>query len=197
MKEEKLIRCRPCGYIMKESDLKEGDVCPACGMPHTVFEPYREKVSSGRLKFLALDLHPIAIHLSQTFVATIPGLLILHFIFPNFFSEVLTNVITFSVYVFPLTLMASIVTGIADGYARFKTMETPLLKKKIAFSIIIFAVSALQFYLIYKGQVYTWYFLLISLVSLVLAMMLGRMGVKLINVILPGTLKKPKKAVAA
>lgn len=190
MKEEKLVRCRPCGYIMKESEL--GAVCPACGLPHTVFEPYREKVSSGRLRFLALDLHPIAIHLSQTFVAMIPGLIILNFIFPNFFPETLRSVITFSVIVFPLTLLASIVTGIADGYTRFKTMDTPLLKQKIVYSVVILTLSALQIFF-FKENVYTWYFFLTSLVSLVCAVKLGRLGVHLINVILPGTLILRKK----
>ena len=52
MKE--LVRCRPCGYVMEKDKL--GDVCPACGLPHKVFEPYREKVSLNRLFVLNLDL---------------------------------------------------------------------------------------------------------------------------------------------
>jgi rubredoxin len=67
MKE--LVRCRPCGFVI-ESD-KLGDVCPACGMPRKVFEPYRERVSRNRLMLLNLDLHPIAIHLSQALVIAI------------------------------------------------------------------------------------------------------------------------------
>ena len=70
MIDEELVRCRPCGYVMKASDL--GDVCPACGLPRNVFEPYREKVSPNRLFLLSLDIHPIAIHMSQTFVALTP-----------------------------------------------------------------------------------------------------------------------------
>ena len=77
--DEELVRCRPCGYVMKKSELGTG-VCPACGLPHTVFEPYREKVSAKRLFLLGLDIHPIAIHLSQTFVAMIPGLMIFHLV---------------------------------------------------------------------------------------------------------------------
>ena len=60
--DEELVRCRPCGYVMKKSELGTG-VCPACGLPHTVFEPYREKVSAKRLFLLGLDIHPIAITL--------------------------------------------------------------------------------------------------------------------------------------
>ncbi len=190
MNEEKLVRCRPCGYIMKESEL--GAVCPACGLPHTVFEPYREKVSPGRLKFLALDLHPIAIHLSQTFVALIPGLIILNFLFPNLYPDIMHNVITFSVIVFPLTLLASAVTGIMDGYARFKTMNTPLLKKKIILTVIICVLSIIQLFL-FKQNTYTIPFFIVTLISLGCAVKLGMLGVHLIDVILPGTLILRKK----
>ncbi|MCI0523539.1 MAG: hypothetical protein L0Y37_07800, partial [Bacteroidales bacterium] len=68
MKE--LVRCKPCGYVMEAGKLK--DVCPACGMPAKAFEPYRERVALNRLFVLSLDMHPIAIHLSQTFVILIP-----------------------------------------------------------------------------------------------------------------------------
>ena len=51
---------------------KLGDVCPACGLPRKVFEPYRERVSINRLRLLNLDLHPIVIHLSQAMVIAIP-----------------------------------------------------------------------------------------------------------------------------
>ena len=190
MNEEKLVRCRPCGYIMKESEL--GAVCPACGLPHTVFEPYREKVSPGRLKFLALDLHPIAIHLSQTFVAVIPGLIILNFLFPNFYPEIMHNVITFSVIVFPLTLLASAATGVADGYARFKTMNTPLLKKKIIYTILIVLLSIVQLVL-FKQNEYSVVFFIVTLATLFCAVKLGMMGKHLIDVILPGTLILRKK----
>ncbi len=193
MKEEKLVRCRPCGYVMKESDL--GDVCPACGLPHTVFEPYREKVSPGRIKFLGLDIHPIAIHLSQTFVALIPGLIVFNFVFPGFYPDIFHSVILFSVFVFPITLILSFISGIADGIARFKTLSTPLLRSKMIFSIIILILSIGQL-LVFKTNHYTWYFFLLSVASLAIAVKLGMMGKHLINVILPGTLVMRKKTVA-
>ncbi len=197
MSEEKLVRCRPCGYIMKESEL--GDVCPACGLPHTVFEPYREKVSAGRLKFLGLDIHPIAIHLSQTFVALIPGLIILNFLFGSWLlcdtvTTAFDNVIGFSLFVFPLTLIASFVSGIGDGYARFKTMKTPLLKKKIIYSVVILFLSGVQLAIyILTDYSHTWYLLLLSLLSLACAVKLGMMGKRLIDVIVPGTFSFAKK----
>ena len=185
MKEEKLVRCRPCGYVMKESEL--GDVRPDCGLPSDVFEPYREKVSAGRLRFLALDIHPIAIHLPQTFVALVPFLIIFNYLFPNFEPIIIHSVIAFSVYVFPLTLILSAISGYADGLVRFKTIKTPLLIKKIIFSAIIITLSIVQV-VVFKRDAYPWYFLLLSLASLATAVQLGMLGKHLIDVILPGTL---------
>ena len=191
--DEELVRCRPCGYVMKKSELGTG-VCPACGLPHTVFEPYREKVSAKRLFLLGLDIHPIAIHLSQTFVAMIPGLMIFHLIFPNFFPELIHPVISFSVFVFPLTLLLSFASGLLDGLTRFKTLETPLLKSKIIYSLIIVVLADLMA-ILFKPETYNFWIVLLSLGALVCAVKLGLLGKKLINVILPGTYQRRKKKV--
>ena len=106
MKE--LVRCRPCGFVIEADKL--GDVCPACGMPRKVFEPYRERVSRNRLKLLNFDLHPIAIHLSQALVIAIPVLVIITNLFKQFQPEVLKNVMIFSVFIFPFTLILAIIT---------------------------------------------------------------------------------------
>ena len=98
MKE--LVRCRPCGFVMEADKL--GDVCPACGLPRKVFEPYRERVSRNRLRLLNLDLHPIVIHLSQALVIAIPLLVILKSFFSSFQPEVIKNVLIFSVFIFPI-----------------------------------------------------------------------------------------------
>ena len=87
MKE--LVRCRPCGYVMEADKL--GDVCPACGLPKKVFEPYRERVSRNRLMLLNLDLHPIVIHLSQALVIAIPLLVIITKLFTGFQPEFITK----------------------------------------------------------------------------------------------------------
>ena len=89
MKE--LVRCRPCGFVMEADKL--GDVCPACGLPRKVFEPYRERVSRNRLILLNLDLHPIAIHLSQALVIAIPILTILRSFFSSFQPEMIKQCI--------------------------------------------------------------------------------------------------------
>jgi hypothetical protein len=190
MKE--LVRCRPCGFVMEAEKL--GDVCPACGMPRKVFEPYRERVSRNRLMLLNFDLHPIAIHLSQSFVIAIPLIVILTKLFPQFHPELLKNVLVFSVFVFPFTLLLAIITGIIDGLTRFKTLATPLLRVKIIFSLIILSLSVALFF---AGPNEDFYILNLglSILSLVSGIQLGLWGKKLINVILPGTYpqKKVKK----
>lgn len=192
--DEELVRCRPCGYVMKKSELDKIGVCPACGLPHNVFEPYREKVSPKRLFILSLDIHPIAIHLSQTFVALIPTLMIFHLVFPRFFPEVLTNVVTFSLFVFPLTLILSFVSGIVDGLTRFKTLETPLLKGKIYFGIAIFVISVLMLvsFFVFPDR-YSAIDIILGIAAFYCAFRLGIMGKKLIDVILPGTYQRRKK----
>jgi len=190
MIDEELVRCRPCGYVMKASDL--GDVCPACGLPRNVFEPYRERVSSNRLLILSLDIHPIAIHLSQTFVALTPLLIIFHLIFPDFQETIAHSVITFSVWALPISLVLSFISGVVDGITRFKTLRTPLLKSKIIYSIAILILSFTQL-IIFTPNTYTWVTMLIAVASLGCAVKLVLLGKHLIDVILPGTYVRRKK----
>lgn len=182
MKE--LVRCRPCGFVIEADKL--GDVCPACGMPRKVFEPYRERVSKKRLMLLNFDLHPIAIHLSQSLVIAIPILVIITKLFPLFRPVILDSVIVFSVFVFPGTLALAIITGVIDGLTRFKTLATPLLRVKIIFSFIILALSIAMFF-IAPHQEYFILTIILSLLSLIAGIRLGLWGKKLINPILPGT----------
>jgi len=182
MKE--LVRCRPCGFVMEAGKL--GDVCPACGMPRKVFEPYRERVSINRLRLLNLDLHPIAIHLSQAMVIAIPMLAIITHFFPQLYPDVLKNVLIFSLTVFPFTLMLAILTGIVDGLTRFKTLKTPLLRVKIIFSLIILTLSVIMFFVAKNVNNY-FLTVILSFLCLAAGIQLGLWGKKLIYVILPGT----------
>src|SRR5450759_4213070 len=187
MKE--LVRCRPCGFVM-DSD-KLGDVCPACGMPRKVFEPYRERVSRNRLILLNFDLHPIAIHLSQSFVIAIPLMAIITNLFKHFQPELLKNVLIFSVFVFPFTLILAIITGVIDGLTRFKTLATPILRVKIIFSLIILSLSIALFFVAPKSNLYL-LTIALSILSLGAGFQLGLWGKKLINVILPGSYPQKK-----
>jgi rubredoxin len=187
MKE--LVRCRPCGFVMDADKL--GDVCPACGMPRKVFEPYRERVSRNRLVLLNLDLHPIAIHLSQALVIAIPLLAIITNLFKQFQPEILKDVLSFSVFVFPFTLILAIITGVIDGLTRFKTLATPILRVKIIFSLIILCLSIALFFVAPVKNMYI-LTLVLSILSLGAGFQLGLWGKKLINVILPGSYPQKK-----
>jgi len=189
MKE--LVRCKPCGYVMEADKLR--DVCPACGMPRKAFEPYRERVALNRLMVLSLDMHPIAIHLSQTFVFLIPAMIFMTKLFPNFHYEMFSQVLKFSIIVFPLTLVVAIITGIIDGLFRFKILSPPLLRVKIILSIVIFILAVIMF-LVAKSGDYGIVTIILSIACLACAVRLGLWGKKLIDVIMPGSypLRKPK-----
>ena len=187
MKE--LVRCRPCGFVMEAGKL--GDVCPACGMPRKVFEPYRERVSRNRLTVLNFDLHPIAIHLSQALVIAIPFLVIMTNLFKQFQPEILKSVLVFSVFIFPFTLVLAIITGIIDGLTRFKTLSTPILRVKIIFSLIILSLSVALFFIAPQANLYI-LTIILSILSLGAGFQLGLWGKKLINVILPGSYPQKK-----
>lgn len=182
MKE--LVRCKACGYVMEAGKLR--DVCPACGLSSKVFEPYRERVALNRLFILSLDMHPIAIHLSQTFVFLIPVLLLVVNLLPYFNRELFEHVLIFSLYAFPLTLLAAIITGIIDGLYRFKSLDPPLLKKKVVFSSAIIILASVMFITGKDGN-YGLITIILSLACLFFAIRLGLLGKKLLNVILPGS----------
>ena len=187
MKE--LVRCRPCGFVMEAGKL--GDVCPACGMPRKVFEPYRERVSRNRLTVLNFDLHPIAIHLSQALVIAIPFLVIMTNLFKQFQPEILKSVLVFSVFIFPFTLVLAIITGIIDGLTRFKTLSTPILRVKIIFSLIILSLSVALFFIAPQRTLFL-LTIVLSILALGAGFQLGLWGKKLINVILPGSYPQKK-----
>jgi len=172
---------------------KLGDVCPACGLPRSVFETYRERVQLNRLRLLALDTHPITIHFSQVVVILIPVLILLVKTLPEFEPVVLSSVLRFSIFIFPFTLIASAFTGAFDGIIRFKTLNTPLLRTKIIYSIIIVALSFVMFFYS-KHDNYGITTILCSLAALLCAVRLGLLGKSLLNVILPGKMNLFKKA---
>ncbi|MCK9452788.1 MAG: hypothetical protein M0Q90_13930 [Bacteroidales bacterium] len=182
-----LVRCRPCGYVMEADKL--GDVCPACGMPRKVFEPYRERVSRKRIMVLDLDLHPIAIHFSQTFVGAIPLIFLFTALFPGFYFDELMVVNKVMIITLPLTMIVAFSSGMIDGFTRFKTFNTPMLLKKIVLSGLITLLSTIASVLVIKNGLTPdnrIVVILLILGCLTFAVKLGLMGKKLLNVILPG-----------
>lgn len=141
-----LMRCKNCKFIIEKGKL--GDVCPACGVPRSVFEDYNPRVSEKRRKLLELDMHPIILHFPLGFISFILVLSLINLIFPNFYStEVYTTIKVLS-FTLPFAVLLAMLTGLFDASIRFKKVSTPLLKKKIIFgslflvdSIILLLIS--------------------------------------------------------
>lgn len=189
-KEDKLYICKPCGYVMKESEL--GDVCPACGLPRKVFVEYKEPMSPGRSKFLRLDLHPIAVHFPQSLLVFSLFALVLNLAFPNFFPEDLLGAARYAAVLFPFTVLAAFVSGVVDGKMRFKTATAPVLKKKIIYSSIMTIASLFTPFLAWKGidDLNTKLLLMLcGVVALICGIVLGHAGKRLMNIGMAGSVK--------
>ena len=190
IQDEQLYICKPCGYVMKESELT--DVCPACGLPRKVFEQYKERMSPGRSRILRMDLHPIAVHFPQSLLVFLLQALLLNFMFPQFYPEVLISTAIFTAVLFPFTVLGAFLSGLIDGKLRFKSVTTPILKKKIIYSSVMFAASLFTPFIawggIYDLSARLW-LLVCGSVALFCAIMLGHAGKRLMNIGMGGAVK--------
>lgn len=188
--EEKLYICRPCGYVLKESEL--GDVCPACGLPRKVFEDYKDRMSPGRSKFLHLDLHPIAVHFPQSMLVLSLLALLINLLNPYFHPEVLLGAAQYAAVIFPFAVLAAFISGLLDGKIRFKSVRTPVLKKKIIYGVIMLVASVFTPILALNNidELKSKLLLLLAgSVALICGMVLGHAGKKLMNIGLGGGMK--------
>src|SRR5271157_5180535 len=120
-----LMRCRSCGYVTEAA--KVGDVCPACGVPRKLMEPWKDPVSDRRRLFLWLDVHPIVDHFTVSFSASAFVLSLMVLVLPNLFRQTVTDIMRGFLGVLPLAVIASFVTGIFDARVRFRKSTTPML----------------------------------------------------------------------
>jgi uncharacterized membrane protein len=184
---DNLVRCKACGYIMKQNKLK--DVCPACGVPAKAFEPYKDPLSEKRSRLLALHLHPILVHFPQAFASIIPFLLIAGWLLPVPFKSELLSTATVLIYLLPLTVIPAVFAGLIDGKVRFKKIFTQILLKKIFFGIMLFVISVvgvvLAFYAGVNENTIPW-LLIISIVCIGCELGLGKLGESIMESKLPG-----------
>lgn len=139
--ERTLLRCRACGYIIDQDKLK--DVCPACGLPKTVFESYKENISRKRGFILNLHMHPIAVHFPQAFVVVlIPFILLGIFLGQIYGQDMLITARVLSLLL-PVFSLLAVLTGLVDAKVRFKKLTTPALKIKIFFAGMFFILSCM------------------------------------------------------
>jgi len=184
---KKYVRCKVCGFIMEETDLK--DVCPACGVPKTAFVEYKYNINEKRQKILSLHIHPISVHYPEAMAAFLVGFLLLSFITPEFISNDLITVNKVLSIFFPLTIILASITGIYDAKIRFKKLSPPYLKIKIYLGIVLFVCSLITPFL-YIFASYTLsvkvFLLILAIINLLLCAVIGKIGGKLIDSVMPG-----------
>jgi len=184
---KKYVRCKVCGYIMEESDLK--DCCPACGLPKTAFEPYTKKISPQRKLILDQHLHPIAIHFPQVFIILIVLMPLLSLIVADPWKSEFLIIAKWLIYVLPITVLGGFLTGLLDGNLRFKRLTTPLLVNKMMVGVIfqLLSIAILAFYLVdgFAGNT-LWMIVGLGIISTACAIYLGRKGSTMFDSIMPG-----------
>ena len=184
----KLVRCKVCGYIMYEDKLKER--CPACGALRQVFEPYTDPMSQTRRNVLDLDLHRIAVHFPIAFAVAVPILLICAVIFPAR-SAIMLMTVKLMVLLLPLLIIAAFFVGMLDGVTRFRKIRvSEILKKKVAYGIIFFALSIILNILVWtagfgSGPVVALE-ILVAVAAVACATELGLLGRGIMNSAFPG-----------
>lgn len=133
--------CNVCGYIMSKGF--HGDLCPACGAPESAFLNYEDPVSPERRKILDLHLHPVTVHFPQAFSVIMLFLLLTGFVLEDSLkAETFIASRILSVFL-PLSVIASIFSGMIDGKTRFNRLATPMLKKKIIVGTLFFILSVI------------------------------------------------------
>jgi hypothetical protein len=179
------LRCKACGYIAVEQSIT--DRCPACGVPRTALESYRNPVSDGREAWLKLDVHPVLVHFPQAFVFTLFILLAASFGVAGSARETILSAATVLIYALPFVVFGGFTSGLADGKVRFKKLRTPALTKKVILGIIALLLSA-ALLIVYRQWGFDRLFLLLCLAALLSAVSvaLGRIGSRIVGAKMPG-----------
>jgi uncharacterized membrane protein len=183
-----LLRCKTCGYVVEAG--RVGDVCPACGVPRKMMEPWKDPLSPRRRFLLGLDVHPIIDHFSISFATCAVVVAALVLLFPDFFRQAAVNVMRVFVGVLPLTVLASFVSGLYDGKLRFRRTSTPVLRTKKVLGALFFAFTAVAAVLSFLLDPFTTWvsasIIVLELLGLGCAFVLGRAGKDLLGAFFPG-----------
>ncbi|MDU2066436.1 MAG: rubrerythrin [Sporomusaceae bacterium] len=174
---KKYVRCKACGYIMEEGALH--DVCPVCGLPKTVFEPYTKKLSPNRRLILDQHLHPVEVHFPQVFVAMILLCLPLSTVVGDPLRSDLLSVVKISILLLPFGVLGAFLTGLLDAKVRFKKLNAPLLVKKMIFGCVLQVISCIIFGVYWTGGLSDqtfWPIEILTLAATACAIYLGRAG---------------------
>ena len=184
----RLIKCKACGYVTQEGRIK--DVCPACGVPAKMFEPFTDPVAEKRRRILELHIHPIMVHFPQAFSITLFLLIILSYFTSVKIKGILFDAIIVISFLLPCFVVLSIITGLLDGKIRFRKVTTPLLKKKIILAVLLLIISITLAFVSFSGQITAsptyCFFTLLTILAVACSAGLGLIGGRLINAKFPG-----------
>jgi hypothetical protein len=109
----------------------KGGVCPACGARERAFLPYEHKASEQRRMFLKLDVHPVSVHFTISYIAVIALLYIISIFSSEILGISIEGTRDLQIIFFPLLVIGGGITGIIDGKVRFSRLSTPYLQRKI------------------------------------------------------------------
>ena len=182
------VKCKACGFVMEARKL--GEVCPACGVPSKMFEPYVDRVSEQRKRILERHIHPVIVHAPQAFAF----FLLFFAVIAPFMSGPLRSelVITIGILAFclPFTLVGAFLSGMLDGKTRFCRYTTPILMRKIVIASLFFVLSLLLLVFIQarplQGAGMDVAIILLSAGCLACSMFLGLLGASLMEAKFPG-----------
>ncbi len=179
-----MMICKACGYIVAQDKL--GDECPACGVKATMFVPHDERISSKRKFLLALDIHPILVHFTQAYTATILAISLLTPFVKAGWVRPLTTVVFVLGHALPFTVIAAFIAGMFDGNVRFRKITTPLLVRKMVLGAIYLALTGGVFACVQLHPMPMALIAGLSALAMLAASILGFWGVSLLNSRFPG-----------
>lgn len=183
-----LIKCKACGYVTKEGSVK--DVCPACGVPAKMFEPYTDPVSEKRRTILGLHVHPIMVHFPQAFSMTLFLLAVLSYVSSPPIKDSLFVSIQVISFLLPYFIILSLLSGLFDGKIRFRKLTTPFLKRKIIIGLIFLNIAFILAFIAFSGRLAVSpireYFTLLTIAEVACSALLGLIGGHLMEAKFPG-----------
>ena len=183
-----LLRCKSCGYITDAR--RVGEVCPACGVPRKMMEPWKDPVSERRRFLLGWDLHPIIDHFSVCYAASAFVVALFVLAFPDIFRQTATGVMRAFIGVLPIAVLATYLSGLFDGKVRFRRTTAPILRtKKLVGALFFVAAGAAAVITFTAGPFETWVrisVVVLEAAGVVCATILGRIGKNLLHALFPG-----------
>jgi hypothetical protein len=183
-----LIRCKACGYVTETGRIK--DVCPACGVPAKMFEPFTDPVSDKRRRLLGLHIHPILVHFPQAFAVSLFFLAVLSFGVSTEINISFRYTMSVISFFLPLVIFLAVLSGLLDAKIRFRKVTTIFLKMKIIIGSVFFIVSIAMATIAFFGQFWKvtipFYFIGLAIIATACGIALGLIGGKLRDAKFPG-----------